>query len=71
MRLTAAQKDALLAAGPDDDYCWRGDGRTMASLSRRGLARATSGFGWRFGGIIELTEEGKRQREAIAQEMRK
>ena len=64
-QLTELQREALVAAEPPD-YCVRADGRTMASLVHRGWAMYTSGFGWQYGAVIELTAEGKEQRAYYA-----
>lgn len=36
----------------------------MYALVRLGWAQWTSGYGWHHGDIVELTEEGKRVRQA-------
>jgi hypothetical protein len=59
MILTSVQKEALMRATPSNDYCIKAAKVTMRALIERGLAKHTQGFGWRYGEIIELTEEGK------------
>ena len=59
MKVTLAQKKALLSASLDTDYCIKAHHKVAESLIKKGLARYTSGFGYRFGGIIELTSLGK------------
>ncbi len=56
----------LLLAKECNDYTARGNRATMRSLVRLGLAQWTSGYGWKYGDIIELTEEGKRVRSLWA-----
>ena len=58
MVLTKLQKELLVHMLKQEDRCGRGASRTMDSLVGRGLAKYTSGYGWKFGGIIELTERG-------------
>jgi hypothetical protein len=58
-KLTKAQKDAILLASEDRDFCVRPDIRVSNSLVEKGLAKFTTGFGWRHGRLIELTSEGK------------
>jgi len=59
MKLTKIQKEAILSATKDVNYCFRFSLRTRETLNRKGLARLTSGFGWLYGGVAELTELGK------------
>lgn len=61
-------QEAMLIAGynnKENDFCARGNIRTMRALVDKNLANYTSGFGWRWGAIIELTEDGMRMAESI------
>lgn len=58
MKLTDKQKEAILTATKDRDYCTNVNRRTMNSLIKKGLAKYTSGFGYKYGVIIGLTEKG-------------
>ena len=62
MKLTSIQKAAILRSKPKYDYCIRDSKKTMECLVNKGLARYTAGYGYKFGEIIELTEEGKKIR---------
>lgn len=57
--LTSKQREAILSAKAEDDYCIITHKRTMHSLETKGFATYTNGFGFRFGAIIQLTEKGK------------
>lgn len=59
MKLTGKQKEMIARATKSNDYCVKGNRKTMDSLEAKGLAKSTSGFGFRHGAIIELTEAGK------------
>ncbi len=59
MSLTNKQKDTIKSAMIQRDYCAIAHGNTMNSLVDKGIAEWTSGFGYRFGAIIELTKKGK------------
>ena len=60
MQLTKIQILTIKKATKDSDYCTVGHKRTMKSLVDKGIAKWAEGFGFRFGGIIELTESGKK-----------
>jgi len=66
MKLTKAQKQALLSATINQDWCLRVNRRCMDSLVHKKLAKFTSGFGYKFGGIIELTSKGIAERERLS-----
>ncbi len=57
--LTDIQKKTIIDAMVQSDYCVIAHGKTMNSLVNKGIANFTSGFGYKFGAIIELTEHGK------------
>lgn len=65
MDLTELQKSAILSTTKERDYCIRANYRTMKSLVNKGLAVYTSGFGYQFGGIVELTDKGKDCKSAL------
>lgn len=58
LRLTKAQKECLVSATPERENCAYPDVRVADNLVNLGLAKFTTGFGWRFGRLIELTPEG-------------
>jgi len=58
-RLTKIQIKTILSAMDQRDYCAIAHSNTMNSLVNKGIAKWTSGFGWGFGEIIELTKKGK------------
>lgn len=64
-KLTPVQRQAILSANHSNDYCFKANARTKASLCEKGLARSTSGFGHKFGVIAELTELGRAVREEL------
>jgi hypothetical protein len=59
MKLSKIQKEVLLRCSKKTDWCAKGGSTTMRSLVDKGLAKYTSGFGWKYGLIIELTQSGK------------
>ena len=59
MKLTKTQKSAIKKATEGSDYCIIAHKRTMKTLVDKGMAEYTEGFGYRYGGIIQLTEVGK------------
>lgn len=65
MRLTIKQKEVLLNATKEQDYCVIAHKKTMAALVDKGLAKYDSGFGYRFGAIISLTEYGKKLQNTL------
>jgi hypothetical protein len=65
MRLTKNQQEAIVGATEKNDFCLISNHRTMNSLIDKGLALPTSGFGYQFGAIVELTDLGKLEREKI------
>lgn len=65
MKLTETQKTVIRQASKDTDWCCRGLSVTMRSLVYKGLAKYSSGFGWKYGQIIELTDSGKEVLERI------
>jgi len=38
---------------------------TAKALVERGLLKATSGYGWQFGGLYEVTEKGEKALEDL------
>lgn len=66
MELTKIEKQTILSATKDRDYCTMAHGKTVNSLVEKKLANWTSGFGYRFGAIIELTDKGKEIQSALA-----
>lgn len=58
MKLSTAQIAALKTATKDRDWCLRVNGMLRKALLDKGLIKNTSGFGWKFGGIQELTSSG-------------
>lgn len=65
MNLTKTQQLALIKATPENDYCYMCHQKTMKALVDRNLATYSSGFGFKFGAFIELTEEGKELRKTL------
>ena len=59
IKLTKKQKEVILSATSDKDYCTISLGNTMKSLVNKEIFNYTDGFGYKFGAIIELTEKGK------------
>lgn len=59
MKLSRNQKDVIIRATHDRDYCAIAHGNTMRSLVDKKLANYTSGFGYPWGRIICLTDKGK------------
>lgn len=57
--LTKIQKETILKATKENDYCTIAHSNTMRSLDKKGIAEYTNGFGYKFGEIIQLTEKGK------------
>ena len=66
MVLTQIQKETILRATKEQDYCTIAHKRTMESLWNKGLMEPTNGFGYRFGAIYQLTEKGKKIQRALA-----
>jgi len=59
MKLTKKQKEVILSATSNKDYCTIAHGNTMKSLVNKKIFDYADGFGYRFGAIIELTKKGK------------
>lgn len=66
MGITKIEKETILRATVDKDYCTIAHGNTMRSLVNKNYAKYTNGFGYRYGAIIELTEKGKELQRALA-----
>jgi hypothetical protein len=60
MKLTKIQKETILNAKKENDYCTIASKKTMDSLVEKDIFKYTDGFGFKFGGIIKLTEQGKK-----------
>ena len=58
-KLTKVQKEVIIRATPENDYCTIAHPQTVKALEEKMLAGYTSGFGYRFGVVIELTKKGK------------
>lgn len=58
-KLTKIEKQTILSATKDKDYCTIAHGRTMNSLVKKNFAKWSDGFGYKFGVLIELTDIGK------------
>ena len=60
--LSAKMIEALELAKRQEDGCinrYQLHHRTAYALMNRGLLKWTSGYGWKFGQLFELTEKGK------------
>ena len=64
-KLSEAQKEALLSATKELDYCLRVKGPLKQALLDRDLIKDTQGFGWKYGGIQELTEKGRIEQQKL------
>ncbi len=60
IKLSPCQKQLLIDGynNKSSDHCACGNIRTMRALMDKNLANYTSGFGRKWGAIIELTENG-------------
>lgn len=58
IKLTVKQKEAIQRANRNTEYTFRCHWKTADSLVELGVAKWTSGFGYKWGGILELTELG-------------
>ena len=65
IKITTTQKEVIKNATKENDFCVLAHKRTMNSLVEKGLARYSSGFGFRYGAFIELTEKGKEVQKTI------
>lgn len=64
--LSAVQRSIILNATAASDFCLRiSHGGTKYALIRKGIFRDTQGFGFRYGGIQELTEKGRKVRDIL------
>lgn len=68
MKFTKIEKKVILSANKDNDYCTIAHKNTMNSLVNKNIAKFTSGFGYKFGAIIELTEKGKNLHNVFLEE---
>jgi hypothetical protein len=66
MKLTKKQKEVILSATSEKDYCTIAHGNTIKSLVNKEVFNYTDGFGYRFGVIIELTEKDKFIQDVLA-----
>ena len=41
------------------------NGRLKEALVKKGVVRYSDGYGWKYGGIIEITEEGKAEAKKL------
>ena len=65
MYITKIEKQTILSATKERDYCTKAHRRTMNSLVKKKLAKWTHGFGYKFGALIELTDKGKELHNAL------
>lgn len=65
LKLTQNQKEAILKATRDRDYCILAHKNTLNSLCNKKLASFSNGFGHKFGRIIELNDNGKNLRRKL------
>ena len=63
--LTPAQKEAVISATPENSFHYRAHQSTQKSLDLKGVSKYSYGFGWKYGAISELTNEGKILREIL------
>ena len=59
IKLTKFQKNTVLNANEEADYCVIAHKRVMQCLVDKGVAEYSSGFGYKWGAIIQLTKIGK------------
>ena len=64
-RISPKQATALIKATPSNDHMVVAHRRVMNCLVEKGLAEWSQGYGFRFGGIIELTQLGKDARDRL------
>lgn len=68
-KLTKVQKEAILRASDKNDFTFRSNPRTSKALDDKGIAKYTSGFGYRHGFLCELTPLGKEIRSELEKEL--
>ncbi len=65
IKLSKIEKATILNATKEQDYCTIAHAKTINSLVDKYLAEWTSGFGYSWGTIIQLTEKGKELRSEL------